>query len=139
MLEDRGLRLRGRPDLSVRNDQGHIEVVDFKSGRIADLDDQLLDEHVLQVQLYALMLERAFRNPGHTFHRAGRTSCGPLGRQRAGTCARSAPRRGRGTTGGRDNQIPDTRPSGRALRDLSAAGDVPRLPECGPLLVAGQR
>ena len=35
-------------------------MVDFKSGRITDIDDQLLDEHVIQVQLYALMLEVTF-------------------------------------------------------------------------------
>ena len=60
VLVDPTLRLRGRPDWSAHVDKEHIEVVDFKSGRICDVDGQLLDEHVVQVQLYALMLEAAF-------------------------------------------------------------------------------
>lgn len=59
-LSNRALRLRGRPDWSARVDKSLIEVVDFKSGRIMDADGRLLDEHVVQVQLYTLMLEATF-------------------------------------------------------------------------------
>lgn len=61
-LWNRGLRLRGRPDWCAYIDDRHVEVVDFKSGRLTDIDGRLLDEHVIQVQLYALMLEAAFPN-----------------------------------------------------------------------------
>ena len=60
ILVNPDLRLRGRPDLSAHVDEESIEVVDFKSGWITDVDGQLLDEYVVQVQLYALMLEAAF-------------------------------------------------------------------------------
>jgi CRISPR/Cas system-associated exonuclease Cas4 (RecB family) len=59
-LAIRPLRLRGRPDWTAHIDDARIEVVDFKSGRITDIDGQLLDEQVVQVQLYALMLEASF-------------------------------------------------------------------------------
>jgi hypothetical protein len=60
------LRLRGRPDWSARTGADEIEVVDYKSGRIKDREGHLLDEHVAQIQLYALMMEAAF--PGTTVH-----------------------------------------------------------------------
>ena len=59
-LANANLRLAGRPDWIAHNDEQHIEVVDFKSGRIADADGHLLDEHIVQLQLYTLMLEAAF-------------------------------------------------------------------------------
>ena len=57
MISNDELRLRGRPDWSAPASDGCIEVVDFKTGRIADLDGKLLEDHVVQVQLYALMIE----------------------------------------------------------------------------------
>ena len=60
LLSNRGLRLRGRPDWTAHVDEAVVEVVDFKSGRIMDADGRPLDEHVVQVRLYALMLEAAF-------------------------------------------------------------------------------
>ena len=59
-LANADLRLRGRPDWFACNDGYHIDVVDFKSGRITDVDGQILDEHAVQLQLYALLLEAAF-------------------------------------------------------------------------------
>ena len=60
VLSNRALRLRGRPDWTAHVDERLVEVVDFKSGRIMDAEGRLLDEHVVQVRLYALMLEGAF-------------------------------------------------------------------------------
>jgi CRISPR/Cas system-associated exonuclease Cas4 (RecB family) len=60
ILAVRSLRLRGRPDWSAHIGDARIDVVDFKSGRITDVDGQLLDEQVVQVQLYALMLEASY-------------------------------------------------------------------------------
>ena len=54
------LRLRGRPDWSVERRPGQVEIVDYKSGHIRDHDGQLLDGHVVQMQLYALLVEAAF-------------------------------------------------------------------------------
>ena len=54
------LRLRGRPDWTVERRPGQIEIVDYKSGYIRDRDGQLLDAHLVQIQLYALMVEAAF-------------------------------------------------------------------------------
>ena len=54
------LRLAGRPDWFAHVGDGRIEVVDFKSARVTDSDGQLLDHHVVQLQLYTLMLEAAF-------------------------------------------------------------------------------
>ena len=34
--------------------------MDFKSARVTDSDGQLFDHHVVQLQLYSLMLEAAF-------------------------------------------------------------------------------
>ena len=59
-MADPSLRLRGRPDWSGRADDGRIEIVDFKSGRITDREGRLLDQHVAQLQLYSLMMEAAF-------------------------------------------------------------------------------
>lgn len=59
-LSDRRLRLRGRPDWSKKIDDKLIEVGEYKSGCIEDGDGNLLDDHVVQVRLYALMLECAF-------------------------------------------------------------------------------
>lgn len=59
-LANADLRLTGRPDWFAHVDDRHIEVVDFKSGRITDTDGQLLEEHIVQLQLYSLMLEVAF-------------------------------------------------------------------------------
>ena len=60
ILANADLRLAGRPDWFAHVDDRHIEVVDFKSGRITDTDGHLLEEHILQLQLYSLMLEAAF-------------------------------------------------------------------------------
>lgn len=54
------LRLVGRPDWFASVDARHIEVVDFKSGRVTDADGDLLEDHIIQVRLYAFMLEAAF-------------------------------------------------------------------------------
>lgn len=54
------LRLAGRPDWLAHVDEQHIEVVDFKSGRVTDSDGYLLEEHVVQLQLYSLMLGAEF-------------------------------------------------------------------------------
>ena len=59
-LANMELRLAGRPDWFARVDDNTIEVVDFKSGRITDSDGQLLDDHVVQLQLYTLVLEASF-------------------------------------------------------------------------------
>lgn len=58
-LQDAELRLKGRPDWSELRGSGLVVVSEFKSGRIVDEDGRLLEEHVVQVQAYALMLERA--------------------------------------------------------------------------------
>ncbi len=60
MLKNSDLRSCGRPDWSECADGKHIEVVDFKTGRVVDSNGDLIDTHVVQVQLYALMLEAAF-------------------------------------------------------------------------------
>ncbi len=54
------LRLRGKPDWSGERGPGQIEIVDYKSGHIRDPNGQLIDAHVIQLQLYALMVEAAF-------------------------------------------------------------------------------
>ena len=66
MLANVELRLAGRPDWFAHVDEQHIEVVDFKSGRVTDAGGYLLEEHVVQLQLYALMLETAFPGFGVT-------------------------------------------------------------------------
>ncbi len=58
-LHDRELRLRGRPDWVEQHGSGHLVVSDFKSGKVVDDDGNILDEHIVQVQAYSLMLERA--------------------------------------------------------------------------------
>jgi CRISPR/Cas system-associated exonuclease Cas4 (RecB family) len=58
-LLDAELRLKGRPDWSEQCGPDLVVVSEFKSGRIVDDDGVLLEEHVVQVQAYALMLERA--------------------------------------------------------------------------------
>ncbi len=58
-LQDAELRLKGRPDWSEPRGSGLVVVSEFKSGRLVDEDGLLLDEHAIQVQAYALMLERA--------------------------------------------------------------------------------
>ena len=60
MLSNVDLRLAGRPDWFAHVDKQHIEVVDFKSGQLTDADGHLLEDHVVQLQLYALMLEATF-------------------------------------------------------------------------------
>ena len=59
-VQDEALRMRGRPDWSEKTSARLLEVVDYKTGRLFDVDDRLLEDHVIQVQLYALMLENAF-------------------------------------------------------------------------------
>lgn len=56
---DADLRLKGRPDWSEPAGPGLVVVSEFKSGRIQDEDGVVLEEHAVQVQAYALMLERA--------------------------------------------------------------------------------
>jgi hypothetical protein len=60
VFANRDLRLCGRPDWTGWSGQRCVDVVEFKSGRTTDVDGQLLAEHVVQVQLYALILEAAF-------------------------------------------------------------------------------
>jgi CRISPR/Cas system-associated exonuclease Cas4 (RecB family) len=84
-VSNASLRLRGRPDSSQKTGPKEIELVDYKSGLIKDRDDRLLDEHLVQLQLYALMIEAAF--PGFTIHpfveQADRTEVpwGPIERE----------------------------------------------------------
>lgn len=59
MLHDTTLRLSGRPDWMEECGPNRALVSEFKSGRVVDGEGRLLEEHVLQVQAYALMLERA--------------------------------------------------------------------------------
>lgn len=60
MFANSELRLAGRPDWVAHVDDQHLEVVDFKSGRVTYTDGQLVEDHVVQLQLYALLLEDAF-------------------------------------------------------------------------------
>ncbi len=60
VLANPALRLQGRPDWSAHVGEGRIDVVDFKSGRHTDADGRPLEDHVVQVQLYAMLLESAF-------------------------------------------------------------------------------
>jgi len=60
LLHDAELRIRGRPDWSEKRGPGLVAVSEFKSGIIEDEEGRLLEEHVLQVQAYALMIERAW-------------------------------------------------------------------------------
>ena len=58
-LSSHVLRLRGRPDWSGGGGRGRVAIVDFKSGQVFDRDGNLLEEHVTQLQLYALIVEEA--------------------------------------------------------------------------------
>jgi RecB family exonuclease len=51
------LRLSGRPDLIERKADGSVHVTDLKTGPILNKGGQLDEKYVLQVRLYALMIE----------------------------------------------------------------------------------
>jgi len=52
------LRLSGRPDCLERDLNGTIHVTDIKTGPVLDLEGRPNEKYVLQVRLYALMIER---------------------------------------------------------------------------------
>lgn len=56
-LVDNALRLRGRPDLIVRAPDGALEISDDKTGHLVDDKGQVLERHVTQLGLYALIVE----------------------------------------------------------------------------------
>lgn len=59
-LHDSELRLRGRPDWSEMVGPKLLLVSEFKSGKVVDRKGALLEDYVVQVQAYALLLERAY-------------------------------------------------------------------------------
>ena len=68
------LRLRGRPDLLVRREDGNIAISDDKTGRVVDVNGQVLDKHKMQLWLYALMVEHLTSTPSMTLSVIGESA-----------------------------------------------------------------